>query len=60
MPTYTFKDNNTGLEFDEFMDSNHLWDLAVSSYNNSLIKNKFLKGKLSKNLEKKLNLQKEC
>ncbi len=36
--------------FDEFMDSNNLWDIAFLSNNNSEIEKKFLKSKLSKEL----------
>ena len=41
-------------EFDLFMDSNNLWEFALNEKNNSIIEDKFLKAKLSRNLIRKL------
>ena len=46
----------TTSEFDEFMEENQLWDIAVSSSNNKSIENKFLKATLNTRLKKKLKL----
>ncbi len=37
-------------EFDDFMETNNLWDFALTSNNNNQIEKKFIKSKLSKNL----------
>ena len=42
----------TTSEFDEFMDSNKLWDFALSSSKNDLIERKFLNANLPKSLKK--------
>jgi len=43
-------------EFDEFMETNNLWDVALSANNNSKIEKEFLASKLPKDLIKKLKL----
>ena len=37
-------------EFDDFMETNNLWDFALTSKNNNQIERKFIKSELSKNL----------
>ena len=38
-------------EFDDFMDTNHLWDFALTSTNNNQIEKTFIKSALSKKLK---------
>ena len=46
----------TTSEFDQFMDENNLWDIALTSNDNKLIEKQFINSSLNQNLIKKLKI----